>query len=293
VRGRRHGGGPPVPGAPAGSGGRHHRRALGQHFLGDPAVAARIVDAVGATAADLVCEIGAGEGVLTGLLAARAGRVVALEVDPRLHARLASRARRWPNVELQLADARTFPYESLAATRPAPDGRVLVAGNLPYSASKPILGRLLEARAGLTAATLMLQREVAERLVAAPGGRAYGLLSVVWQTWADLALLFGVPPGAFRPPPAVESAVIQAAFRASPRVAIADPAAFLRVVVAGFAQRRKTLANALRAGFPRLGAAGIAARLAEAGVDGHRRAETLTLEEFARLARFFAAPEAA
>jgi 16S rRNA (adenine1518-N6/adenine1519-N6)-dimethyltransferase len=218
--------------------------------------------------------------------------VLALEIDPALHAGLAARAGRWPNVAVELADGRTYPYEGLRAAHPV-RGRILVAGNLPYSASKPILLRLWDSRGGLDAATLMLQREVAERLVAAPGGKAYGALSVLWQVWADLALLFAVPPGAFRPPPAVESAVVRAAFRASPRVPIADPAAFARVVKAGFAQRRKTLANALRAGFAGLGAAGVEAALAGAGIDGRRRAETLSLPEFARLAQFFAGPEAA
>lgn len=264
--------------------GRGQIRALGQHFLTDPAVAGRIVEATGATAADVVCEIGAGTGVLTGLLAARAERVVALEIDPALCARLKTQAARWPNVELRLADARAFPYESLASSR-----RLLVVGNLPYSASKPILLRLWEARASLDQATLMVQREVAERLVAAPGGRDYGALSVLWQTWTDLTLLFVVPPEAFRPPPAVESAVVQVRFRRSPRVTVADEEAFVRVVKASFAQRRKTLANALKAATPTLDVR----RLSEADIDGRRRAETLSLEEFARLARIFAGPRSA
>lgn len=275
-------------------GGDHRRRrALGQHFLADAAIAARIVELAGAGPEDLVCEIGAGPGALTGLLATRAGRVLALEVDPTLHARLTASAIRWVTVETRLADARTFAYETLAALRPAPAGRLLVVGNLPYSVSKPILLRLWEARAALDLAVLMLQREVAERLTARPGGKAYGLLSVLWQVWADVELAFAVPPGAFRPPPAVESAVVRATFRREPRVPVGDGQAFARVVRAGFAQRRKTLANALRAGFPALGAAGIAARLAAAGVDGRRRAETLDFHEFARLARFFAGLEAA
>ncbi len=269
------------------------RRALGQHFLADAAIADRIVDAVGATGDDLVCEIGAGPGVLSRRLAARAGRVVALEIDPALHARLAAPAALWPTVEVQLADARTFAYEALGDRRPTPRGRVLVVGNLPYSASKAILLRLWEARAGLHEATLMLQREVAERLVAPPGGKAYGVLSVLWQVWAEVTLLFTVLPEAFRPPPAVDSAVVRAAFLPTPRVPIGDGAAFTRVVKVAFAQRRKTLANTLRAGFPALGAAGVAARLERAGLDGRRRAETLDLQEFARLARFFAPHEAA
>jgi len=269
------------------------RRALGQHFLADAAVAARIVDAVGATADDLVCEIGAGEGALTAGLLARAGRVVALEVDPALRARLAARLGAAAGLDLRLADARAFPYETLRPLRPGPAGRVLVAGNLPYSVSKPILFRLWEARAALDTATLMLQREVAERLGARPGGRTYGGLSVLWQAWAEVTLLFTVRPGAFRPPPAVDSAVVRAAFHATPRVPVDDPAAFVRVVKAAFGQRRKTLANSLRTGFPRLGPAEIGRRLERAGVDGRRRAETLTLQEFARLAHFFAPSETA
>jgi 16S rRNA (adenine1518-N6/adenine1519-N6)-dimethyltransferase len=272
-------------GRAAGSTGRR-RRALGQHFLADPGVAARIVEAVGASAADLVCEIGPGPGALTHALAARAGRLVALEVDRALQARLAQAARHWPEadrVDIRLADAREFDYAGLRALRPAPEGRVLVAGNLPYSASKPILARLLAAHAALDLAVLMVQREVAARLAAAPGGRDYGALSVFWQLWADVSRLEVVPPAAFRPPPAVESAVVCARFRPAPRVPVPDEAALTRVVRAAFGQRRKTLGNALRGGGlgspPRLLAA-----LDAAGIDGGRRAETLALEEFVRLA---------
>jgi len=281
-----------VTAGPAGTRGRapsstgRRRRALGQHFLVDPGVAARIVEAVGATAADVVCEIGAGPGVLTRALAARAGRLVALEIDPALRAGLARAARDWPDaarVEIRLADARGFPYETLGGFRSAPTGRVLVVGNLPYSASKPILERLLAAHAALDTAVLMLQREVAERLAAVPGGRAYGALSVFWQLWAEVTRLEVVPPAAFRPPPVVESAVVRAAFRPGPRVSVADEAAFTRVVRAAFGQRRKTLGNALRGGG--LGSSQrLAAALDTAAIDGGRRAETLAIEEFARLA---------
>jgi len=262
------------------------RRALGQHFLVDPGVAARIVEAVGATTADVVCEIGAGPGTLTWALAARVGRLVALEIDPALQARLAEAARTWPDaarVEILLADARGFAYEELRARRRAPTGRVLVVGNLPYSVSKPILGRLLVARSAVDAAVLMLQREVAERITAPPGGRAYGALSVFWQRWADVTQLEVVPAGAFRPPPAVESAVIRATFRAGPRVPVADEAIFTHVVRAAFGQRRKTLGNALR-GVGLWSPERLAAALAGAGIDGRRRGETLSLEEFGRLA---------
>jgi 16S rRNA (adenine1518-N6/adenine1519-N6)-dimethyltransferase len=267
------------------------RRALGQHFLVDPGVTARIVEAVGATAADLVCEIGAGPGALTRALAAQAGRLVALEIDPALRDRLAAAAERWPGaarVEIRQADARSFRYEELRALRPDPAGRVLIVGNLPYSVSKPILERLHATHASLDVAVLMLQREVADRLAASPGSRAYGALSVFWQCWAEVARLLIVPPVAFRPPPAVESAVIRTTFQPVARVPLDDEAGFTRLVRAAFGQRRKTLANALRGGG--LGSAPyIASILDRAAIDGGRRAETLTLEEFARLASVLAA----
>ena len=267
------------------------RRALGQHFLVDPGVAARIVEAVGATPGDIVCEIGAGPGALTWTLAARAGRLIALEIDPSLQARLAQAARarlEGARVDIRLADARSFAYEELHALRPVPAGRVLVVGNLPYSASKHILARLFVARAALDAAVLMLQREVAERLTARPGGREYGALSIFWQQWAEIIPLEVVPPGAFRPPPAVESAVIRIDFRAAPRVMVSDEPLFQSVVRAAFGQRRKTLGNALRGGG--LGTPErLTAALIEAAIDPGRRAETLSLEEFARLTGALAA----
>jgi 16S rRNA (adenine1518-N6/adenine1519-N6)-dimethyltransferase len=137
----------------------------------------------------------------------------------------------------------------------------------------------------------MLQLEVAARLTAVPGTGAYGALTLFWRLWADVALLETVPARAFRPPPRVESAVIRVEFRRSPRVAVADERAFTRVVRAAFGQRRKTLANALRGGG--LGGAGVADALRAAGIDPGRRAETLDLEEFARVAAFLGGPESA
>ncbi|HXH83767.1 MAG TPA: 16S rRNA (adenine(1518)-N(6)/adenine(1519)-N(6))-dimethyltransferase RsmA [Candidatus Tectomicrobia bacterium] len=253
------------------------RRALGQHFLRDAAIARVIVDLAGPGPADLVVEIGPGEGALTGLLARRAGRVVALEIDPVLAAALSARM---PEVEVVEADARTSDYGRLA--RP-PGGRVLVVGNLPYSASKPIVGALLEARSAIDLMVLMLQREVAERLAAPPGTRVYGMLSVLAQATCDVEVALRVPPGAFRPPPKVESAVLRVRPRATPRVPPGLERRFRQVVRAAFAQRRKTLANALTAG---LGLPGTTAREAAtaAGIDPGRRAETLSVEDFVSLA---------
>jgi 16S rRNA (adenine1518-N6/adenine1519-N6)-dimethyltransferase len=254
------------------------RRALGQHFLRDVGIARAIVDLIAPTSSDLVVEIGPGDGALTGELARRAGHLIALEVDPELIARLRPR---FPGVEIVDADARTWDYGTLAAP---PGGRVLIAGNLPYSVGKPILMALVEARTAIDTMALMLQREVAERVAAAPGSRVYGSLSVLTQLYCDVELALSVPPGAFRPPPKVESSVIRLNVRRAPRVALDDERRFHVVVRAAFAQRRKTLANALSAGLGRpVDALREAAQ--SAGIDPGRRAETLTIFEFAELSR--------
>jgi 16S rRNA (adenine1518-N6/adenine1519-N6)-dimethyltransferase len=255
-----------------------HRRALGQHFLRDPGIVRATLALLAPTAHDLVVEIGPGEGALTDALARQAGRVLALEVDRALIERL--RRRLPPHVEVLAADARTWDYGMLA--RP-PGGRVLVIGNLPYSVGKPIVAALLEARAVIDLMVLMLQREVAERLAAPPGGKVYGALSVLTQAVCDVELALRVPPGAFRPPPKVESAVVRLTPRAAPRVPPELEVRFREVVRAAFAQRRKTLGNALAAGLGRsLGAVRDAATTG--GVDPGRRAETLTIDEFVSLA---------
>jgi 16S rRNA (adenine1518-N6/adenine1519-N6)-dimethyltransferase len=258
----------------AGSHGK--RRALGQHFLRDDSIARSIVDLVAPTPSDLVVEIGPGEGALTQELVRRAGRLIALEVDRAL---LESLRRRWPAVELLEADARTWDYGMLE--RPA-GGRVLVVGNLPYSVGKPIVAALLEARAVIDAMALMLQREVAERLAAPPGGKVYGALSVLTQAVCDVELALRVPPGAFRPPPKVDSAVVRLTPRAQGRVPATLEARFREIVRAAFARRRKTLANALAGGL------GLSLELVReaataSGVDPGRRAETLSIEEFVSL----------
>jgi len=258
-------------------------RALGQHFLRDRSVVDRILELVCPTPRDLVVEIGPGRGALTDALAARAGRLLALEIDAGLAAALRERFADAPRVEIRQSDARRFDYAGLRALVPDPEGRVLVVGNLPYSVGKPILAALVESGPAIDEMALMLQKEVAERVAAEPGGKTYGALSVLTQVAASVRLAFTVPPGAFSPPPQVDSAVLHLQARREPPVPIADPARFARVVRAAFSQRRKSLANALAAG---LGlATDRARRLAEAaGIDPGRRAETLSLAEFAHLA---------
>jgi 16S rRNA (adenine1518-N6/adenine1519-N6)-dimethyltransferase len=260
---------------PAGST-EKRRRALGQHFLRDAGIARAIVELVAPTSSDLVVEIGPGEGALTQELVRRSGRLVALEVDRALLERV---RRRWPAIEALEADARTWDYGALE--RPA-GGRVLVVGNLPYSVGKPIVAALLEARTVIDVMALMLQREVAERLAAPPGNKVYGAMSVLTQAVCDVELALRVPPGAFRPPPKVDSAVVRLTPRAQARVPPELEGRFREVVRAAFARRRKTLANALTGG---LGLSlGVAREAAiTCGVDPGRRAETLTIEEFVSL----------
>lgn len=256
--------------------GRPRRRALGQHFLRDHRLARAIVDALAPGPNDLVVEIGPGQGALTTELARRSGAVIALEIDPALAASLRTRI---PRVDIVEADATRWDYRAL---RRPPGGRVLVVGNLPYSVGTAILMTLVEARGAIDEVVVMLQREVAERVAAAPGGRSYGSLSVLVQLGWDTRVILRASPEAFRPPPKVESAVLRLTPLAHPRVAVGDAHQFRTVVRAAFAQRRKTLANALTAGLS-LPPSQAREALAAAGIDPSRRAETVNLEEFARL----------
>jgi 16S rRNA (adenine1518-N6/adenine1519-N6)-dimethyltransferase len=256
------------------------RHALGQHFLIDERVYDRIVAEVQAAPDDWIVEIGAGLGTLTRRLCAVVprGRVVALERDPRLHAVLGAELPGDLPLERWLGDAVRFDLDALASRA---QRRLLVAGNLPYQISSPILARLEESRRVVTRAVIMLQREVAERLVAAPGTDGYGGLSVMLAQHFDVSLVRRVGPRAFLPPPRVDSAVVRLEARASARVVVADEGHLGRVVRAAFGQRRKTLRNALQVAASR---EAVAIALTAAAIDGQRRGETLSLAEFARLA---------
>lgn len=262
---------------------RGRTRALGQHFLRDRSVADRIVELVAPSARDLIVEIGPGRGALTEALAARGGRLLALEIDAALAETLRERFAESRRVEIRQADARYFDYAGLRALAPDPVGRVLVVGNLPYSVGKPILAALVEASPAIDEMALMLQKEVAERVAAEPGGKTYGALSVLTQVACAVRLAFTVPPGAFSPPPQVESAVLYLRPHREPPVPVADPARFATVVRAAFSQRRKSLANSLAAGLA-LGSERARRLIEAASIDPGRRAETLSLAEFARLA---------
>ena len=247
------------------------RRRFGQHFLHDPAIIGRIVAAIDPRPGDELLEIGPGRGALTRPVIAAAGRLEAIEIDRDLAQRL---AREYGTALLvHQADALTIDFAALAA------GRTLrVCGNLPYNISTPLLFRLLESTAHIRDMHFMLQREVVERMAASPGSRKYGRLTVMLAARCRVEKLFTVGAGAFQPPPKVESALVRLVPYAQAPFQIAAPERFARVVAAAFEQRRKTLRNAL-AGY--VDTAGFSA----AGVDPGRRAETVSAQEFARLAQ--------
>ena len=250
---------------------------LGQNFLRDPQAIERIANALGDLASETVFEIGPGQGAITRALAARAQRVIAIELDRDLaaHLRLQFPPER---VEVVPADVLQFDF----ATEAVKAGKRLpIAGNLPYYITSPILLKLAENHAALDRAVLMVQRELADRITAAPGSRDYGLLSVTVQMHGPVKQLFTLPPGAFSPPPDVHSTVFR--WRFAPRFAElgVEDAGFLRFVRFAFAQKRKTLANNLRAaGYS---AAAIHNAFARSAIQPQVRAEALSLEEFARL----------
>ena len=250
---------------------------LGQNFLCDAQAAERIAASLGDVAGRTIVEIGPGRGAITTALAARAKHVLAVELDRELAAAL--RARFSPQrVTVVERSVLRFDFAAAAAQAGAP---LCVAGNLPYYITSPILLKLAASHAALDLAVLMVQREVADRVTAAPGLRDYGLLSVTVQMHGPAEPLFTLPPSAFSPPPQVHSTVFR--WRFAPRFAElgVEEAGFLRFVRQAFAQKRKTLANNLRAAG--LAPAAVVAALARAGIDSRARAEALPIEALAAL----------
>ena len=250
-------------------------RSLGQNFVVDPNTIRRIVRLAEVGPEDRVLEIGAGVGALTVALAERARSVTAVEIDKRLLPALGEVVAGLDNVEVVAADAMELDYGALLRGEP----HHLVA-NLPYNIATPLLAQMLERVPEVEDFVVMVQREVGERLVAAPGSKDYGAVSVLVAYHCRTALLGRVPPAVFWPVPAVESVLVRLT-RRPPPVAV-DPAEMMRVVRAAFGQRRKTIRNSLASvlGCP---AAEIEAALASAGLNPGARAETFGLEEFAAL----------
>lgn len=256
--------------------GLHAKKSWGQNFLHDRNVVARIADAARLTRDDVVVEIGAGLGALTVALVERAGRVIAIERDRELAAVLRAELGDVQNLEIVEANALTLELTDVARGAP-----VHVVGNLPYQISSPLLFRLLDQRAYLRRATLMFQRELAERIVAPPGSRVYGAPSVLVQHYANVTLTLTVGRGAFTPPPKVDSSVIQL----TPRADIDTPSGFAELVRAAFGQRRKMLPRAVARIAPR---ERVIESLESLGLAPTLRAESLSPDDFVALARSLA-----
>lgn len=254
----------------------HAKKHLGQHFLHERGVVDRIVLAVDPKPGDTVVEIGPGQGALTFPLLERHGTLTAIEFDRDLLAPLAEAARAHGELRIVSGDVLGVDLTMLARELSA-DGRIRLVGNLPYNLSSPILFHALDHAAAIVDMHFMLQREVVERMAAAPGSKVYGRLSVMLQAYCAVTSLFRVPPGAFRPPPKVDSAVVRLVPRAPETIGIDDPQRFAAVVRAAFGQRRKTLRNALST-------VADVATIEAAGVRPEARAEQLSVADFVRIA---------
>ena len=252
---------------------RPHKR-LGQHFLIDADVIQHTVTAAAIRPEDNVLEIGPGLGALSEILVKAAAQLILVEMDATLAERLAERFAHDEHVRIIPAD-----FLRLDMKETFQEQSIQVVASLPYNVATPILFRLLDHRTQFPQATVMLQREVAERITASPGTKAYGVLSVLIQLYATTKTVCSAGPGSFFPAPKVHSQVIQLIFQKDPRVEVADEGLFRHIVKAAFNQRRKTLRNALRG----VGGADLEAIGRRADIDLQRRGETLSLEEFARL----------
>jgi 16S rRNA (adenine1518-N6/adenine1519-N6)-dimethyltransferase len=249
-------------------------RRFGQHFLRAASVE-RLLRVVDPRPDDAFLEIGPGAGALTLPLAARAARVVAVELDPQLAARLRERAP--ANLTVVEGDALEVDLASLV------DGSTRLVGNLPYYVSSPLLRRFLDLRGRVRDAHVMLQEEVARRVASPPGSKEYGILSVTYGACASVDIPLVFPPGAFQPPPKVSSALLRVRFQAPPGMPPVDPKGLETLVQRAFAQRRKTLENNLEDSYPNL-----KQHLRLLNIEGSRRPETLSVVEFALLAQALA-----
>ena len=254
-------------------------KGLGQNFLINPSVCPRMAELCGADDHTAVLEIGPGIGVLTAELCRRAAKVAAVEVDRRLLGVLDETLAEFHNLTIIHGDVMKL---DLAALIEEQFGglRTVVCANLPYYITSPILMKLLESRLPVDAITVMVQKEAADRLCAPVGTRQAGAVTVAVQYYAEAEKLFSVSRGSFHPAPKVDSAVIRLRLRPSPAVDVRDEPAFFRVVKAGFGQRRKTLANALKAGLS-LDKDLIQNAIEQTGLDPSIRAENLTMQQFA------------
>lgn len=273
---------PPAPASTADAdtavGGKHvHKKQFGQHFLHDPGIIRRIVQAIAPKPGDRLVEIGPGEGAITLPLLREHGRLTVIELDRDLIPRIQAATREVGTLEVIHADVLTVDFTQIAG-----DGKLRLVGNLPYNISSPILFHCLDHAAAITDMHFMLQKEVVDRMAAAPGSKVYGRLSVMLQLHCTVEPLLAVPPGAFNPPPKVDSAVVRLTPLPAGRRHDADPAIVERVVRHAFGQRRKTLSNALHT-------VATVDQIRAAGVDPKERAEQLAPLQFVAIAKVVAA----
>jgi len=263
--------------------GRGPLKSLGQNFLVDGNTIDRIIRSAALTSSDSVLEIGPGRGALTRRMCELAGRMILVEYDHLLAGELTAQFQDNPRIRVIDGDILAVDLRTLLDVE-APKWKVVA--NLPYNISTEVLFRLLEVRDRVSRMVLMLQKEVGERLAARPGNSDYGVTTVLLGLWFDIRMEFVVPPGCFNPRPKVDSAVLSFTPLDKPRVEVGSEETFRRVVKAAFSMRRKTLLNCLKSSGLAEGEQ-LLAILEECGVDGRRRGETLTLEEFAMLSRRF------
>ncbi|WP_223069039.1 16S rRNA (adenine(1518)-N(6)/adenine(1519)-N(6))-dimethyltransferase RsmA [Paenibacillus caui] len=260
------------------------KKSLGQNFLIDQNILGKIVGAAGLDSTKGALEIGPGIGALTEQLASAAGKVVAVEIDQRLIPILGEVLGPFPQIKLVHGDVLKLDLKTLFQEEFAGLSGISVVANLPYYVTTPILMKLLEERLPLENIVVMIQKEVAERMAAAPGGKDYGSLSIAVQFFSEPELICTVPHTVFIPQPNVDSAVIRLKVRQQRPVDVTDESFFFQVVQASFAQRRKTISNNLKSRFfPKGDRTELERLLKAAEIDPARRAETLSIQEFARL----------
>jgi 16S rRNA (adenine1518-N6/adenine1519-N6)-dimethyltransferase len=256
------------------------RRRLGQHFLVDRNILDRMIRMAQVEKEDVILEIGPGLGEMTIGLAKKANKVITIEIDLKLVEILKKKLMGYPNVEVVNRNILKVEFNRLLHQEKAP---VKVVANLPFQISTPLLFRFIESRNLFSTLHLMVQREVAERMVAPPGRKEYGPLSIFVQLVSDLSILFFIKPTAFFPPPKVDAAVIHMVWKEKPMVGIEDEDWFKKIVKGCFSYRRKTLINALKHSELPL-PHDTELRIKEIGIDPRRRPETLSIQEFANLA---------
>ena len=249
------------------------RKRFGQHFLHDPAVIRRIIDAVAPTSGERVVELGPGRGALTFGLLERAQRLDAIEIDRDLARLLEADPRAQGRLRLHVENM----LDTVFALLRGQGEKLRIVGNLPYNVSTPVLFHLLSQRGAIEDMHFMLQKEVVDRMSASPGGKQYGRLTVMLAAYAEVEALFEVGPGAFRPPPRVRSAIVRLRPSTEPRFAIGSDAALRTIATAAFSHRRKTLRNGLKGLLP-------VEDIDACGIDAQLRPEALAPEQFGRLA---------